>query len=125
MPCPLAVDAGDIMSVTLTPQNIIMAGAVITAILLLVTRFANGVRWFDRQKAQDIELAALRKKHDDELAALRGEHSAQTRAIKEEQAILTYGILACLKGLHEKGCNGPVTEAIHKIERHLNERAHK
>ena len=45
-------------------------------------------------------------------------------AIQDEQAILTEGILACLKGLHEQGANGPVTEAITKIENHLNEKAH-
>ena len=39
--------------------------------------------------------------------------------------MLVYGVLACLKGLSEQGCNGPVTEAIGKFEKHLNEKAHK
>ena len=47
------------------------------------------------------------------------------KAIKEEQTILTQGILACLQGLHEQGCNGPVTAAITRIETHLNKQAHK
>lgn len=47
------------------------------------------------------------------------------KEIKEEQSILTTGVLACLKGLKEQGCNGPVTEAIHMIEEHLNKEAHK
>ena len=47
------------------------------------------------------------------------------KEIKEEQSILTAGVLACLKGLKEQGCNGPVTEAIKKIEEHLNKEAHK
>ena len=47
------------------------------------------------------------------------------RAIKAEQGLLTYGVLACLKGLKEQGCNGPVTEAIQIIERHLNDAAHQ
>lgn len=58
--------------------------------------------WFDRQEKQDAEI----------------------KSIKEEQTILTKGILACLKGLHEQGANGPVTEAINEIETHLNQRAH-
>ena len=29
------------------------------------------------------------------------------------------------KGLQEKGCNGPVTEAINKIEKYLNAKAHE
>ena len=32
--------------------------------------------------------------------------------------------LACLKGLKEQGCNGPVTEALNKLEKHLNQAAH-
>lgn len=47
------------------------------------------------------------------------------KAIKEEQTVLTQGILACLQGLHEQGCNGPVTAAIERIETHLNNQAHK
>ena len=47
------------------------------------------------------------------------------KAIKEEQSILTQGVLACLKGLKEQGCNGPVTAAIDKIEKHLNKQAHE
>ncbi len=47
------------------------------------------------------------------------------KAIKEEQTVLTQGILACLQGLHEQGCNGPVTAAIERIETHLNKQAHK
>ena len=35
------------------------------------------------------------------------------------------GILACLKGLKEQGCDGPVTDAITKIEKHINQAAHE
>lgn len=49
----------------------------------------------------------------------------EVKDIKDEQSILTYGVLACLKGLKEQGCNGPVSEAISKIEKHLNVKAHE
>lgn len=91
------------MEVTVTWQSIVTVAAVIGAIVAIVAYFAKAVRWVDRQKKQDRELAA----------------------IKEEQTILTYGVLACLKGLKEQGCNGPVTEAIDKIEKHLNQKAHE
>ena len=45
--------------------------------------------------------------------------------MKEEMCLLTYGVLACLKGLKEMGQNGTVTEAIDKIEKHMNQEAHK
>ena len=60
-------------------------------------------KWFLKQEKQDKDI----------------------KAIKEEQTILTQGILACLMGLHEQGCNGPVTAAIEQIETHLNKQAHK
>lgn len=46
-------------------------------------------------------------------------------SIKAEQSILTRGVLACLQGLKEQGCNGPVTKAIEDINNHLNEEAHR
>jgi hypothetical protein len=46
------------------------------------------------------------------------------QAIQKEQTLICYGLLACLKGLKEQGCNGPVTEALNKIEKHLNQAAH-
>lgn len=84
-------------------STIVTAAAVIAAFLAIAAQFAKSVRWLDRQKQQDAELAA----------------------IKEEQTLLTYGVLACLKGLKEQGCNGPVTDAIDKIEKHLNKKAHE
>ena len=77
-------------------------GAVLSAGILLLTTYNRVYRWTLRQKAQDRELSAIRK----------------------ENTLLTYGVLACLKGLEEQGCDGPVHEAIDKIERDLNLRAH-
>ena len=43
---------------------------------------------------------------------------------RQEQTMICYGVLACLKGLKEQGCNGPVTDALNKLEKYLNEKAH-
>lgn len=43
---------------------------------------------------------------------------------KEERLILVNGVLACLKGLKEQGCNGPVTEGIKQIEDYLMKKSH-
>lgn len=102
------------MQIELTWQTVITAGAVVGALGGIGAIAFKFVRWVDRQKKQDEELAALRKRHDEDM-----------RGLKEEQTLLTYGILACLKGLSEQGCNGPVTEAIQKIEKHLNKKAHE
>lgn len=48
----------------------------------------------------------------------------ELKAIRREQTLICYGLLACLKGLKEQGCNGPVTEAMDRMEQHLNQAAH-
>ena len=102
------------MDIHLTWQTVITAAAVVGAVVALITYFAKLVRWVDKQKKQDSEIQELKSHHFDDVAA-----------IKAEQALIIYGQLACLKGLQEKGCNGPVTEAINRIEKHLNKEAHK
>lgn len=57
--------------------------------------------------------------------AKRDKNDCEIKEIKEEQTILTKGVLACLKGLNEQGCDGPVTQAIEEIEDHMNKQAHK
>lgn len=44
---------------------------------------------------------------------------------KEERLILLKGQLACLKGLKEQGCNGPVTQAIQDIEQYILTKSHE
>lgn len=102
------------MTIELTPQLIITAGGVLTAAIAIFGAVAKGVRWMDRQKDQDKEIKALRERHDKD-----------QNHVNEELTLLTYGVLACLKGLKEQGCNGPVSEAIGRIEKHLNQKAHE
>lgn len=102
------------MQVTLTWQTIITAAAVLSALIAIVAYFAKIVRWFDKQKKQD-----------DTLVEIKDKHSADIAAIQKEQQVVVYGLLACLKGLQEQGCNGPVTDAINKLEKHLNKAAHE
>lgn len=45
--------------------------------------------------------------------------------IQDEQTLLCYGIKACLQGLAEQGCDGPVHEALDKLDKHLNKKAHQ
>ena len=44
--------------------------------------------------------------------------------IQSEQTLLCYGIRACLQGLVEQGCDGPVHDALDKLDKHLNKKAH-
>ncbi len=77
----------------------------------------------DRWKWKAERKAAKEDKKDDTGEMVK-KHDAAIKENNEELALLTFGILACLKGVKELGANGPVTEAINKIEKHLNEKAH-
>ena len=76
---------------------------VVTALGVIFGLLFAVYRWYLKQEKQDTDI----------------------KFIKEEQLLLTQGVLACLKGLQEQGCDGPVTTAIKQIERHLNQQAHK
>ena len=102
------------MQITLTWQSIITAAAIVGAVVALVSYFSKVVRWVDKQATQDEAINQLRKHHEDDM-----------KIIKEEQAIIVHGVLACLKGLREQGCNGPVKEGIAEIEEYLNRKAHQ
>lgn len=102
------------MQITLTWQAIITASAVVAAILALVAYFAKAVRWVDKQNEQDEKIKKLEQHHEDDIKGLR-----------EEQALLIDGVLACLMGLKEQGCNGQVTKTIEKYNDYLNKKAHE
>ena len=102
------------MTIELSPQLLLTAGSLLTACAAILGAVARTVRWMDRQKKQDGEIQALREHHDKD-----------QNHVNAELTLLTYGVLACLKGLKEQGCNGPVTAAIDKIEKHLNMKAHE
>lgn len=77
----------------------------------------------DKQETDAIE--KLKKKEAADIEALRKQHEEDISAIKAELSLLVQGMLASLKGLQEKGCNGPVTEAVAALEDYLNRKAHR
>lgn len=83
-------------------EIIIKIGTVIGALGVIGGVIFSVYHWIIKQNRQDDEINELR----------------------DEQTLICYGVLAALKGLKEQGCNGPVTEAINKIEKHLNVQAH-
>ena len=84
-------------------ETIASVASIITSLVIIFGAFFAVYRWYLKQEKQDKDI----------------------KTIKEEQSILTKGVLACLKGLKEQGCDGPVTETISAIEAHINEQAHK
>lgn len=111
-----------------TLQTIITACTVCTALGgalgLIIGMVVKSVRFFDRQKVQDEDIHGLEEKHNTDMKELIEALNERFAEISEEQRILTSGMLACLRGLQEQGCNGPVTKAISDIENHINDKAH-
>ena len=94
-------------------QTIVLFGGVIGVLTTLITLLWKLFKAANHQKEQDKKIKCLRATHEKD-----------TTAIQEEQTLIVYGLLACLKGLSEQGCNGPVSKAIDKLEKHLNQKAH-
>lgn len=93
--------------------TIITAASVLGATTAIGASIYKVIKWLQKQEEQTKDIERLKKQMNEEIQEL-----------KDEMCLLTYANLACLKGLKEQGCNGPVTEAIAKIEKHINQKAH-
>ena len=91
------------MEVTISGEMLVEFAALLTALGVIGGVVLWGIKFVDRQKKQDKELIAIRK----------------------EQQLICYGVMACLKGLKEQGCDGPVKDGLAKLEKHLNQAAHE
>lgn len=94
-------------------QTIITAAALIGALGVIGGMLITAYKFARRPAELENRVDKIRKTHEEDI-----------QKINEEQCLITYGLLACLKGLREQGCNGPVTDGINKIEKHLNKQAH-
>lgn len=88
-----------------------IVGAFVTIYKFITSHISN--RFNKVEKRLDI-LEEKDKKQDKEI-----EES------KEERHLLLQAQLACLKGLQEQGCNGPVTQSINDIEKYLMKKTHE
>ena len=124
------------MTVTITWQSIITAAAVISAAVVIVSTLAKIIRRADRVADMEKEIERMAKHHEEDVTRLEKrlkeavedvEKKTDKRfsEIYEELTLICYGLQACLKGLQEQGCDGPVADAIDKMEKHINQKAHK
>ena len=91
------------MEFVITADTIIKFASVLTALGVIIGAAVWCVKFVARQKGQDTAI----------------------REIRHELTLICYCQLACLKGLGEIGCNGPVTDARNMMEKHLNKAAHQ
>ena len=93
--------------------DIIKAAEIVGACSVLLGAIIGGFKLYDRILERMERLEANVAKLERELSH-----------VKKEDAIVIYALRACLDGLHQKGCNGKVTEAILMIDKHINKAAH-
>lgn len=90
------------MEFVVNSNTIISLATLITALGAIFGVVRWGVKYIEHDREQDEKL----------------------KAIQKEQKVICYGIMSCLRGLREQGCDGPVEEALARLEKHLNEAAH-
>ena len=98
-----------------------MVAKIVSVVSVLAGLIAALITAIKRRAKEQEKVAELEQRIDED-----EEQTATVRkSCHEEQALIIYGLLACLKGLQEQGCDGPVTIAINKIEKHINQKAHE
>lgn len=80
-----------------------MAGSVLAAATAIFTLIFKVYRWVLKQNEQDREIQRL----------------------KDENTLLCYGVSACLDGLIQLGANHTVPAVKDKLDKYLNQTAHK
>ena len=90
-------------SVTVSADTIITIAAVIGALGVIFGVIFAVYRWCLKQEKQDKDIAH----------------------IKEEDTLIVFALSACLDGLQQLGANHTVPIAKDKLDKYINQRAHK
>lgn len=84
-------------------SHIITTASLITALGVIFGVAFKVHKWFLKQKKLEEEI----------------------KQIKEEDTLICYALSACLDGLQQLGCNHTVPDAKDKLDKYLNQQAHK
>ena len=90
-------------SVTISADTIITIAAVITALGVIFGVIFAIYKWYLKQEKQDKDIAH----------------------IKEEDTLIVFALSACLDGLQQIGANHTVPIAKDKLDKYINQQAHK
>ena len=90
-------------SVTVSADTLITIAAVTGALGVIFGVVFAVYRWYLKQEKQDKDIAH----------------------IKEEDTLIVFALSACLDGLQQLGANHTVPIAKDKLDKYINQRAHK
>ncbi len=91
------------MMITISTETVISAAALITAVITVFGTVFAVYRWYLKQEAQDRDIAR----------------------IKEEDTLICFALSACLDGLQQLGANHTVPIAKDKLDKYINQQAHR
>lgn len=95
-------------------QTVITAAALITALGVIIGVLLKAHKWYLKQENQDVEIKQL-----------SAHHNADVHSLKQENTLICYALSACLDGLQQLGANHTVPIAKDKLDKYLNQQAHK
>lgn len=99
---------------TIDTGVIIEASKIIGAVGVIAGVIFAFVKWLLKQDKQSCDIKSLHEQHEKDL-----------RDVQEELCIVNYAVFAALDALKQQGYNGGVTDARDKLEKHINNKAHK
>ncbi len=88
---------------TVTADTLITAAALLGALAAIFGALFTVHSWYLKQGKQDADIVR----------------------IKEENALIVYALSACLDGLQQLGANHTVSDAKNKLDKYINQQAHK
>lgn len=103
---------------------IIKAASFVGAVAAICGAVYAAVMWFHKQGMQSSDIESLKKLHISDMEKASEKEAKDMQEIKDELCVLSYAVLATLDGLKQLHCNGEVTKAHEKLEKHLNQKAH-
>ena len=103
---------------------IIRAASFVGAVAAICGAVYAAVMWFHKQGKQSSDIENLKKLHISDMEKASEKEAKDMQEIKDELCVLSYAVLATLDGLKQLHCNGEVTKAHEKLEKHLNQKAH-
>lgn len=99
---------------TIDTGVIIEASKFIGAIGVIAGVIFAFCKWILKQDKQSTDIKELQEHHDNDL-----------KEVQEELCVVNYAVLAALDALKQQGYNGGVTDARDRLEKHINQKAHK
>lgn len=97
---------------------IITIASVITALGVIIGVILKIHNWYLKQDKQD-------ESHEKDIQALEQKHKEDITQLREENCLICFALSACLDGLMQLGANHTVPVAKEKLDKYLNQQAHK